>query len=230
LGLSTTIGRYQIFDIDGFYQNIRLKKTPAHFISADHSVDSTLFVSQHFAGLESVYQFRKTNSGIFPTKGIDFLLAAAYIQNLRESARSFANVASSLAFYIPLGRSFCLALRAGGATLSGDADVYHLNKLGGDLNLRGYDRERFLGKTTFYNNNELRWVTNTKNYFYNGKIGLFAFYDNGRVWQPLEKSDKWHFGYGGGLVLIPFNRAALTGSYATSEEGHFIQVKASVFF
>jgi len=230
IGLSTTIGRYQIFDVTAFYQNVRLKRTQAHYITTDHSVDSILFSGRHFAGLEATYQFRRTNNDLFPTRGMDFLLAGAYIHNLKTTDRFFTNVASSLSFYIPLGRSFCLALRGGAAALSGDGDFYHLNKLGGDVNLRGYDRERFIGKTTFYNNNELRWVTNTMNYFYNGKIGLFAFYDDGRVWQPLENSSKWHFGYGGGLILIPFNRAVLTGSYAMSEEGNFIQVKGSVFF
>ena len=137
---------------------------------------------------------------------------------------------SALSVYVPLGRSFSIASRVGGATLNGDADFYDLNKLGGYANLRGYDRERFSGKTTFYNNNELRWLTNTKNYFYNGKIGLVAFYDDGRVWQPLETSNKWHIGYGGGVVLIPFDIAALTATYAKSKEGNFIQLKARMFF
>ncbi len=112
----------------------------------------------------------------------------------------------------------------------GDADFYHLNKLGGYTNLRGYDRERFTGKTVFYNNNELRWVTNTKNIFFNGQLGLFAFYDQGRVWQPLEVSNKWHDGYGAGFFIIPFNRAALTATYATSTEGPFIQFKVGFLF
>ncbi len=105
-----------------------------------------------------------------------------------------------------------------------------MNKLGGYVNLRGYDRERFSGKTIFYNNNELRWVTNTKNYFFNGEIGLLAFYDDGRVWQPLERSNKWHTGYGGGLILIPFNKLVLTGTYCISEEAKFLQLKAGLFF
>lgn len=230
VGLSTNIGRYQTFDISGFYQNVKLKNTKAHFVTTDHSVDSILFANRHFGGIEAAYHFRKTDNNVYPTRGIDFLLTAAYIQNLKTTDRSFVNTASSLSFYVPLGRSFCLALRAGGAALSGDGDFYHLNKLGGDVNLRGYDRERFLGKTTFYNNNELRWVTNTKNYFYNGQIGLLAFYDIGRVWQPLEVSGKWHPGYGAGLILIPYHRAALTATYATSQETFFIQLKATMFF
>ena len=63
-------------------------------------------------------------------------------------------------------------------------------------------RERFYGKTNFYNNNELRWIKNTHNYLFAGRIGLLAFVDNGRIWQPLELSDKWHTAYG---VRINFN-------------------------
>ncbi len=159
-----------------------------------------------------------------------FFLAADYIQNLSRTNHSFKNVASAISVYIPLGRSLSIASRAGGAALVGEADFYHLNTLGGYVNLRGYDRERFAGKTIFYNNNELRWITDTKNYLFNGQIGLLGFYDIGRVWQPLEKSNKWHSGYGAGFILIPFNKVTLSGTYCTSKEGNFIQLKAGLFF
>jgi outer membrane translocation and assembly module TamA len=215
--------------VSAFYQQIKVKASGA-FVTIDHGIDQSLFDSRHFGGFEAAYRFHKTNHDKFPTAGVDFLLAADYIQNLKQTGRSFTNLVSYFTAYIPLGKSLTIATRVGGATLNGDADFYHLNKLGGYVNLRGYDRERFSGKTIFYTNNELRWVTNTKNYFYNGKIGLLAFYDDGRVWQPLERSNKWHTGYGGGLILVPFNRIALTGTYCKSQEGSFIQVKAGMFF
>ena len=230
LGLSLPIKSQQAIDISGFYQSIKVDKTAGHFISTDHGIDPSLFNNRQFAGAELAYRFRRINNEKFPTAGVDFLLAGDYVQNLKETDRSFTNVVSSLSVYIPLGKAFSIASKAGGAALTGDADFYHLNKLGGYVNLRGYDRERFSGKTMFYNNNELRWVVNTKNYFFNGEIGLLAFYDDGRVWQPLEKSDKWHTGYGGGLILIPFNKLVLTGTYCISEEAKFLQLKAGLFF
>ncbi|HEY1871208.1 MAG TPA: BamA/TamA family outer membrane protein, partial [Chitinophagaceae bacterium] len=230
LGLSAIIGHHQTFDITGFYQTIKLKDAGGYFTTADHKIDSSLLNTNQFAGVEAVYHYRKTNHDIYPTRGIDFLLAGTYVQNIKQSNRSFNNVASSFAFYIPVSKSLTFASRAGGAALNGDADFYHLNRLDATLNLRGYIRERFTGKTMFYNNNELRWVTNTKNYFFNGQAGLFVFYDQGRIWQPLEVSNKWHTGYGAGVILIPFNRAALTGTYTRSVEGSFIQLKAVTFF
>ena len=231
VGLSLPITVHQVFDVSVFYQGIKVENnTTGHYITSDHAIDSTLFEKNHFGGVELSYRFQRTNNDRFPTKGVDFLIAADYMQNLQETNRHFQNFVSTLSIYIPLGRYFTLASRAGGATLLGDADFYHLNKLGGYVNLRGYDRERFSGKTIFYNNNELRWATNTKNIFFNGQLGFFAFYDQGRVWQPLEVSNKWHSGYGGGFFIIPFNRASLTATYATSTEGPFIQFKVGFLF
>ena len=229
IGLSAS-GHHQTFDLSGFYQNIKVQRTNGRFIATDHGIDQSVFDNKQFGGAEAAYHLRKTNNDRFPTAGLDFLLAVDYVQNMKETSRSFTNVVSSFSFYVPLGKSFSIAARAGGAALVGDADFYHLNKLGGYVNLRGYDRERFSGKTIFYNNNELRWITDTRNYFFNGEIGLLAFYDDGRVWQPLEKSNKWHTSYGGGLILIPFNRVSLTGTYCRSKDGSFIQLKAGMFF
>jgi outer membrane translocation and assembly module TamA len=189
-----------------------------------------VFEARQFAGIEAGYQFSSVNSLIYPTKGINFILGGGYVQNIKETNRSFAKVTTSLAAYLPLGKNFSLALRAGGGTLNGTADYYHMNTLGGNENLRGYERERFFGKTTFFNNNEIRWVTGTRNYFFNGKIGLLAFYDRGRIWQPGEISNKWHSGYGGGLILIPFNKIALVGTYGVSDEGGQLLLRASCFF
>jgi len=230
VGLSLPITVHQVFDVTVFYQGIKVETNSGNYIISDHAIDSTLFEKNHFGGVELSYRFTRTNNDRLPTKGIDFLIAADYMQNLQETNRHFQNFVSALSVYIPLSRSFTISSRAGGATLIGDADFYHLNKLGGYTNLRGYDRERFTGKTVFYNNNELRWATNTKNIFFNGQLGLFAFYDQGRVWQPLEVSNKWHSGYGAGFFIVPFNRAALTATYATSTEGPFIQFKVGFLF
>ena len=38
-------------------------------------------------------------------------------------------------------------MRAGGGTLFGNPDFYHLNRMGGNMQVRGYERERFYGKS-----------------------------------------------------------------------------------
>jgi len=227
VGLGRFFGRYHIIEFSAFLQRVKINEN--NVLTTQHETPS-VFSPKQFAGLEAGYWYDRTNSPIYPTKGIRFHVGGGYVQNTNVSSRSFLKASSSLAVYVPLGNAFSIAVRGGGGVINGDADYYHLYTLGGNENLRGYPRERFYGKNAFYNNNELRWVTNTSNYIFKGKIGLLAFFDNGRVWQPGEVSNTWHKGYGGGLILIPFNRAALTGTYGKSKEGSQILLQTNIFF
>jgi hypothetical protein len=212
-----------------FYQSIKVNsKGDDHYLTP--IINEAVFSRRHFAGVEASYRVTTVNKPIAPTKGVSFRINGGFVQNLTEKDMSFFKGGSSFSFYIPLGNAFTIASRVGGGFVLGDADYYHLNTLGGNENLRGYSRERFFGKNTLYNNNELRWMTGTKNFFYNGQIGLFAFFDTGRVWEPGEASDTWHNGYGGGVMLVPFNKVALTGTYGMSKETHQILLEAHLFF
>lgn len=227
VGLGRFFGRYHIVEFSAFLQRVKINEN--NVLTSQHEAPS-VFSPKQFAGFEAGYWYDHTNSPIYPTKGVRFHVGGGYVQNTNTMSRSFIKASSSLALYIPLGNAFSIAVRGGGGVIDGDADYYHLNTLGGNENLRGYPRERFFGKNAFYNNNELRWVTNTSNYIFKGKIGLLAFFDNGRVWQPGEISNTWHKGYGGGVILIPFNRAALTGTYGKSKEGSQILLQTNIFF
>lgn len=227
-GLYRDMGIHHV-EFNPFYQYIEVRNSPDNFITTN-SPDQSIFSARQFAGIEAGYQLRQVNDRVYPTRGFHFVLGGGYVQNIKDRSRSFAKASSSLSLYIPLSRAFTLAIRGGGAVMDGKADYYHLNTLGGNENLRGYPRERFFGKNSFYNNNELRWVFDTQNYFFTGRMGLLAFYDTGRVWQPGETSDKWHMGYGAGLILIPFNKVALTGTYGLSKETSDILLQAHIFF
>ncbi|MFI5130375.1 MAG: BamA/TamA family outer membrane protein [Chitinophagales bacterium] len=230
-GLVRNIGRTHHTEFSIFYQSVKVDKTPGHILAdVPADTDQSVFSAKQFAGVEAGYSFDNSNSNYYPTKGIHFSIGGGYVQNMKDMSRGFFKASSSVSLYVPLSNSFSFAVRAGGATLTGEADYYHLNTLGGNENLRGYQRERFFGKNTFYNNNELRWMTDTRNYLFAGKIGLLAFYDIGRVWQPGEVSKLWHSGYGGGLTIMPFERAALTGTYGISKEGYHILFQTQFFF
>ncbi len=228
IGVVHDFNKYHYLQFGGFYQSVKVEDTKDRFI--DKVVDPTIFTRKQFAGAEAGYSFDHTNSNIYPTKGVRFTIDGGYAQNIKDNDRSFFKGASSLSFYLPLSKSFTLAVRGGGATMSGEADYYHLNIMGGNQNFRGYPRERFYAKSIFYNNNEIRWVTNTHNFFFTGKIGLLGFVDNGRIWQPGELNNKFRTSYGGGLILIPFNKVALVGTYGVSPETTQILVQANMFF
>lgn len=51
-----------------------------------------------------------------------------------------------------------------------------------------------------------------------GEWGLLGFGDGGRVYLDGESSDKWHYGYGGGLWFAWLDRVnTISLSYARSE-------------
>jgi hypothetical protein len=217
--------------ISAIYQHINIKRTGGHYIDENNvDLDPDQLITKSFAGVEAGYDYKNVNDTRVPTKGVHFQLGAGYLTDLTDRSRSFGTAQSSLSFYLPLPASFSLAIRGGGGTTTGTVDYYHLQKLGGYINLRGYQRERFYGRSMAYNNNELRWLVNTRNYIFNGQIGLLAFYDEGRVWQPGEHSNTWHTGYGGGIILVPFNKIALTATYGISAEDKVLQLKAGMFF
>ena len=88
------------------------------------------------------------------------------------------------------------AHRTGAATNFGDYDIYFANTLGRSENLRGFWRYRFSGKTSFYQNTELRLALSKRKNF-----GMLGFFDDGRVWIEEEDSKTFHVGYGGGLIF-----------------------------
>jgi len=105
-----------------------------------------------------------------------------------------------------------------------------LNTLGSHENLRGFRKQRFYGKQSFYNNNELRLIFNARSKVFNGTIGLIGFYDIGRVWYPGEQSDTWHAGYGPGIFLSLFNKVTLSAAYGISKEDRVISAYVGFYF
>ena len=212
------------------YQSVKYKKELDHNIADGGNIDPSVFRTKQFGGFEAGYKYDHTNGSIYPTRGFVFNFGGGFLRNLSDTGSTFVKLNSTASVYLPISREFILAIRAGGATLFGDPDFYHLNRLGGNAELRGYERERFYGKSIFYTNTEIRWLTDTRNYFFNGRAGLVGFYDIGRVWMPDEKSSLWHDGYGMGVILIPFNKITLTAMYGLSSEGDNLFLRAELFF
>ena len=124
-----------------------------------------------------------------------------------------------------------IAFRVGGTTLFNKFEFYQANSLGGQemahntANLRGYHRDRFVGRSTIYQNTEIRIrLAQLRNYILPFELGLIAFIDNGRVWLDGEDSSRWHSGYGGGVTLSPTEKFVLTITYDKSTENKFLIV------
>jgi hypothetical protein len=224
LGIQRKLGNNTI-GISGFYQNVRVLNDSGRFVVKNLAqTQPDIFNANNYAGARLNYKFVDINDSIVPTAGFSFIGDASHYQNLTQN-NSFQKYTGIAHVYIPLISKFSIAIRAAGATVTGNPLFYQLPHIGGADDLRGYKRERFFGKTAFANSNELRFITNIRSYLMNGKIGLVAFYDQGRVWQPSENSDTWHTDYGVGLLLAPFNKLLANIAYGISKEKKMVQLR-----
>jgi hypothetical protein len=228
-GVRLTPQRHHRIDAIGYYGEIRPIHDTARFLFKEQfpAVINTFDKTKYF-GAMLTYSTSYVNDSIIPTRGVSFTGNTSYTNNLDKS--DFGSYSGEVLFFVPVGRIISIASRAGGATITGSPEFYQYPWIGGGSTLRGYPIERFHGKTTFYNNNELRFIFNIKSYAYKGKIGVLGFYDDGRVWMPGETSSKWHTSYGGGLLLVPFNKISLKATYGISPEISMIQLSVNKMF
>ena len=213
------------------FNTMDIRNDEDRFITKDVSGIPPSALGQKYYGTVGIsYQYKKSDHPIVPTKGVEFNLSAAHIQNMEDISGAIGSFSTSASVYLPFLKKLSFAVRVGGARVNGDPEFYQMAILSGKENLRGYRRQRFYGQTSFYNNNELRLILDTRNHFFSGKIGLLAFMDNGRVWLPGEDSDKWHFSYGGGFFVAPFNRILLNTTVGFSEEDRVVHIRIGFLF
>ncbi|TAL46141.1 MAG: hypothetical protein EPN92_06625, partial [Chitinophagaceae bacterium] len=195
------LGKYHTISMGSEFQIINLEETDGRFVaSEDAKIDSASFERKKYGNLQLTYEFNTIDNVLYPRKGVKINAGGRFTQDIDDKDKRFVQLFSEAAMYMSFGR-FTLASRTGAATnTNDDYEFFQAHTLGGLNNLRGYHRERFAGKTSVYQNTELRFsISNMNMYITKGTWGLLAFSDHGRVWMPNEESNVWHHGYGGGL-------------------------------
>lgn len=229
LGVTRRFGNNRV-SLTGFYQESQNKNDTDRYVGkVYHFANPDVFALNRYAGLQVSYAYRSLNDSIVPVKGIDFKTSGTFSNNFYQK-EFFQKYEADLRAFLSLSKHFSLAFRAGGAHVVNDnilssAQLYQHAVIGGGRSLRGYRMQRFWGQTSYYNQNELRFITDFRSKIMNGKFGVFGFFDNGRVWLPGENSNKIHMGYGPGILLAPFNKISATVTYSMSEEINIIQVR-----
>ena len=222
-GLSHIIGKQGGIVFSPFIQTVKILDDADRFLAKDYlqgNLDSDYYNTKKFFGLLATLRLQKVDDQVVPMKGYSFITSAGYTKN-SQSPADFISTSADLHFYFPLSRKFVLAIKNGVCNVTGEPEFYQMNPIGG-RRLRGYRRERFWGNTAYYNNNDLQYLVNFKSFLFNGKAGLLAFFDQGRVWLNGEESNTWHYGYGGGIILAPFNKIYISVMYGASPENKSI--------
>jgi len=229
--LEKQFGKHHNFGFGVGYQSIKLKEDASRIVSrSSHGLDSTDFERKNYGVAHVGYQFSTLDAAFYHTRGVKIEAGAKYTMNFKDS-KEFGQLYSESSVFFSTG-PWTAALRGGVATNVGNNyEFYQANTLGGTSNLRGYRRDRFSGKTSVYNNTEVRYkIGNYNGYIFRGQFGLLSFFDNGRVWVPGENSNTWHCGYGGGFWALAYKRLPLTVTYGTSKESGMLNVKAGFLF
>lgn len=225
--LKQTISDEFNYSFGAFYQYFKVTDTANRFIGAEYPqyLDSSAYIAHNYIGINVMFDLDTRSDRLLPKRGVLWETEALGFYSIMEDGRNFIKIRSDLSFYLSFRKDprVVFAFRFGGASNIGDYEFYHANFLGGNINLRGYNSNRFAGDQSFYQNTEIRIkLLNIKSYVFNGQTGFFLFNDIGRVWVKGEDSKLWHDGYGIGVWLTPFDFTALTLAYSRSNEENLI--------
>lgn len=211
------------FSIGPSFESIRIDRTEGRYIDQiGDRFDPELFDGLEFLGLRMVFDYKNTDKLALPTRGIGLYTDLGWKQQLDDTEKSFPYINAALTAYqrLDAASNLVFATRIGVEHRFSDGyEFFQAANLGGpgpNPNFRGFRRNRFTGKTAFFQNIDLRWrILNSGNKVLPFSFGLLAGLDHGRVWIETEDSEQWHYSYGGGLWISPFD---------------LMVIKASIFF
>jgi len=225
------------------FESISIERTSGRIVEEPgiaETLGEEVFGSQEFLGVRAAYEFRNVDDPIFPTNGLDFRADLGWKVNLDNTDRSFPYFEGALSIYqqVDSRGKLVLASRVGTRLLlSNEFEFYQGARLGGlgpESNIRGFRRDRFTGKRSFYQNIDLRWqALESGNRLLPFKLGFFGGFDHGRVWldSELEDSDTWHYGFGGGIFIDPLDFVSIQISlFRGDNERNRIGFTGSFFF
>ncbi|MES2731595.1 MAG: metallophosphoesterase [Bacteroidota bacterium] len=234
--LRRAMGSHQQVFFGPTYQNIEVDKTQGRFIDqvTDNRLNpAMLFNNKQYAGLKVGHVLDNRDSKALTTHGVYWHTEFTALRGVNPAARSLTQLSSDLAFYwsFRLPVRVTLATRFGGSINFSGFEFFQASTLGGLSNLRGYRRTRFAGKSSAYNNTEIRIrLGSFKTYLFPAYFGILGFHDVGRVWLNGENSDVWHQSYGGGIWLAPFQQVVVSATYGISKEERLPLIRLGFFF
>lgn len=181
-----------------------------------------------------------------PTKGYYFEVGNEYSSNLIGSQYNFNKLFIQGKAYkkLPFGKRAVIAGRLGVGNIFGDNAPFFefqdqwspdgsINSLGGKSSLRGYRANRFLARSLWFTNLELRYrIAETKLGKQRFAFGVAPFFDAGTVrdrWQDLDfRNVKYSYGFG---ARVAWNQSTiLSFDYGISKEDKLFYIGIGQIF
>jgi Calcineurin-like phosphoesterase len=215
---------FETIEVDG--SNDRLVNVPG-------VIPDYLFEHRQFANIKGTYIFENYDNASLPVMGTRFNATLGYKASLDLFERNYTHAETGVTFYHKITRNERLVF---GTTFNGkfifnnNYEFYQGSMLGGEAGLRSFRRERFNGRSAFFNSNDLRYKLGTFKSIAPITYGITGGYDYGRVWLPGEDSDKWHQSAGGGFWLNAADAASAFVSCFYGSDGARIAFRLAVGF
>lgn len=154
-------------------------------------------------------------------QGYRVVVNGSFTPTIGSVSHPFGSVDAAASTYLSAGGPLqpTLAVNLGGKTVWGDFPFHEAAQLGGAATLRGWDAQRFSGRSSAYGAAELRARVARVTLVAPTDVGVAGFRDVGRVFADGESSDRWHHATGGGVWMAPLSRAyTVSLSLARSRE------------
>lgn len=227
------------FMIGPQFESIRVDNTEGRIIETiAESLDPNIFEGMEFLGMRAVIDYSNVDQAAFPTRGIALSVNGGWKFMMDDASRNFPYVEAAISLYQSLDRNgrFVIATRLGGKQIfNNEFEFFQAAILGGagpNANMRGFRRDRFSGRSSFYQNIDLRMqLLSSRNRAIPFVAGLFAGFDYGRVWLDGEEETDWHNSIGGGIFISPFDQATIrVGIFKGDDEPERLLLGGGFFF
>ena len=207
------------------YEAIEVEETEDRFINDIFYVANGAEVKRSFFGVDAEYSYENKDNEAFPTLGMATSLQVGYKTNADASKLNFGYIIPMLSFdykLVPSGK-LVLATKFKAHFNIADEDnfeFYQGASIGGVDGLRGYRNQRFTGKTSYYQNSDIRYnFKKMRTGLLPVSLGIYGGFDYGRVWLSNIDSDTWHTSYGGGFFLNGANVVSANVALFNSLDG-----------
>ncbi|MGN6249282.1 MAG: BamA/TamA family outer membrane protein [Ginsengibacter sp.] len=208
-------------------------KVLAHPSSIGLDSSSIYNIKSYLGGKFSIV-LNNLNSELLPTRGVIWNTQFSSLAGLNKNTHPITKLSSEMEVYASLRdpAKLVAVLKFGaGHIFSKNYEYFQAFNLGANNYLRGFNKNRFSGRSMAYQTTEFRVkLFESKSYFLPGAVGLIAFNEVGRVWVRNEISHKWHDDYGGGLYYSPYNFALVSAVIAHSPEDNLFNISIGTKF
>ncbi|MFP2995735.1 metallophosphoesterase [Spongiivirga sp. MCCC 1A20706] len=209
------------FQVGVSYENVEVEQTEDRFIN--QFLNTTGEISKNFFGTDAKYTFNNADNIAFPTLGMGAELHGGFKVNADDTRRAFAYLIPSLSFdhkLVPSGAVVLATKIKSHLTFGDDFEFYQAASIGANDGPRGYRNQRFTGKSSFYQNTDLRInIKKIKSGLVPLNLGLYAGFDYGKVWIPGEVRTPFNTAAGGGIFINAVNMLTANVSFFGSDDG-----------